>query len=281
MAPRVLSQSLIYITSANRLSGTPSDFTVSLPNTALANPWLGRTKISVVDCVLNRCFYTVRSINNTFILKNITSNTTQILSIPVGNYTIESWKAALSALLPGWTISHDPVSGLCTYAPSGLGVFQLSFTGRSASLFGFDPSDTPTGTVVAPITSSHPLKLNLDMFINIHHSLPKLFNSSVGNMRTVDFSENDVLLRIPCNVPSFGNIVYQSTKDDYSFYLGNNHVNQLRLYLTGEFYDSLDPFPYDWSMVLRVDYESPDDLDQKSIEKLTEMNEKLHYLALK
>jgi hypothetical protein len=281
MAPRVLSQNLIFITSANRLSGTPSDFTVSLPNSVLANPWGGRTKVTVVDAILNRCFYSVRSINNKFSVKQVTTGVTTQYTIPYGNYTIQSWQAALGKLLPGWTITHDPTSGLCTFLPTALGIYQLAFQGRSSSLFGFNPGDTPTGTNISGIVSSYPLKLNIDSFINIHHSLPKMFNSSVANYRQQDFQENDVLVRLPCNVPAFANITYQNTRDDFSFYLGNTHVNSLRLYLTSEWYDTLDPFPYDWSLTLRVDYESLDDPEQISIAKLTEMNEKLQYLSLK
>ena len=235
----------------------------------------------MVDAIINRCFYSVRSINNQFILKNITAGTTTTLEIPWVNYTIQSWQATLAKLLPGWTITHDMVSGLCTYLPTALGVYQLSFTGHSASLFGFHPSDTPTGTNVSPIVSHFPLKLNIDSFINIHHNLPKMFNSSVANYRQVEFTENDVLIRLPVNVPAFANIIYQNTNDDFSFYLGNTHVNSLRLYLTSEWYTDLHPFPYDWSITLRVDYESPDDPEQIIIAKLTEMHEKMQYLALK
>ena len=281
MAPRVLSQNLIYITSANRLSGTPSDFTVSLPNSVLANPWGGRTKVTVVDAILNRCFYSVRSINNAFSVTQTNTGTVTEYQVPLGNYTIQSWQTALTALLAGWKITHNPTSGLCTFLPTAVGVYKMTFHGRTASLFGFNQGETPTATNVSPIVSAFPLKLNIDSFINIHHSLPKMFNSSVANYRQQDFQENDVLVRLPCNVPPFANITYQNTRDDYSFYLGNTHVNSLRLYLSSEWYDSLDPFSYDWSLTLRIDYEAIDDPELINIAKLTEMNEKLQYLALK
>ena len=112
MAPRVLSQNLIYITSANRLSGTPSDFTVSLPNSVLANPWGGKTRVTVVDAIMNRCFYSVRSINNSFSVTQTNTGAVTQYQVPTGNYTLQSWQTALSALLPGWTITHNPTNGL-------------------------------------------------------------------------------------------------------------------------------------------------------------------------
>ena len=279
MAPPILSTSLIYITSANRVSGTPSDFTVSLPNTALSNPWMGKTRVTVVDAVINRCFYAVREINHRF---SVTANGVKTdITIPIGNYTLQAWMVELAKLLPGFTVTHNPTNGLCTFKPTAAGSFQFAFEGRTASLFGFNQGDTPTGDNITGITSAFPLKLNIDSFINVHHSLPKLFNSSVANYRQKDFQESDVLIRLPVNVPAFANIIYQNTHDDYSFYLGNTHVNYLRLRLTSEWYEELDPFPYDWSITLRVDYEGPDDPDQKKIDALGKLDEKLQYLALK
>lgn len=282
MAPRVLSQNLIYISSANRISGTPADFTVSLPNNVLHNTWGGRTKVTVVDCILNRCFYSVRSINNRFSIKNGITDVTTEYNIKYGNYTLQSWLANLGEMLgPSWKITHDPVSGLCSFQPLAVGVYEFRFAERTSSLFGLKQDVIYHASTAVPLVSQYPLKLNIDSFINIHHSLPRMFNSTVGNYRQVDFQENDVLLRLPVNVPAYANIVYQNTRDDYSFYLGNTHVNQLRIYVTSEWYDTIEPFDYDWSLTLRVDYESPDDPDQAIIAKLTEANEKLQYLALK
>ena len=228
MAPRVLSQNLIYITSAHRISGTPSDFHCCLPNSVLQNQWGGRTKLTVIDCIINRCFYSVRSINNKFSITNTTTGVKTDYNIPYGNYTIQSWQATLTSMLPDWKITHDMVSGLCTFSTDKLGVFEWQWYDRSASLFGFHEGDAHTATNIQPLVSEFPLKLNIDSFINIHHSLPKMFNSSVANYRQTEFRENDVLIRLPVNVAPFANIVYQNTSDDYSFYLGNTHCNALR-----------------------------------------------------
>jgi len=281
MAPPILSTSLIYITSANRVSGTPDDFTVSLPNSTLSNPWHGKTRITVVDCIVNRCFYSVREVNHEFSVTNLSTGVKTDYSIPIGNYTLQSWMVELDRLLPDFTVTHNATNGLCNFKPKTITSFRFTFKGRTASLFGFNQGDTPAGDNVVGLTSAFPLKLNIDSFINIHHSLPKLFNSSVANFRQKDFQENDVLIRLPVNVPSFANIVFQNTHDDYSFYLGNTHINYLRLWVTSEWNEQLDPFQYDWSITLRVDYEGPDDPDLKNIEMLGKLDEKLQYLALK
>lgn len=282
MAPRVLSSGLVFISSANRLTGTPDDFTLTLPNNTFHNPYHGRTKVVVVDCIINRCFYSVREINNKFSIHHNITDTTSDFAIPHGNYTIQSWLGTISGLLgPNWKVSHDPISGLCTYSTEQLGIFTWQFNQRCAHLFGFNLGETQYATSTSPLKSRFPLKLNLDSFVNVHTDLPRMFNSSIANYRQKEFRENDVLCRLPVNVVAWGNIVYQNQHDDFSFYLAGTQVNTMRLYLTSEYFDSLDPFAYDWSITLRVDYESPDDSEEIIIAKMDVLNDKLQYLALK
>jgi hypothetical protein len=188
----------------------------------------------------------------------------------------------LQELLPGWTFSHNQTNGLCTFKPPLDGYsYGFKFSDKSSYLFGLHPHDTPIGVNSNPIRSDFPLKLNLESFINIHHNFPRLKNSSVANYKQTEVRENDVLIRLAVNVPSFANIVYQNTNDDFSFYIAANHVNHLHLYVSDEHKDNISPFPYDWSITLRVDYESNDDPSQEIIKKLESINEKLLHLALK
>ena len=285
MAPRIMGQQLLYLSSVNRLTGTPDNFNVALPNGILQNEWQGKTKIVVVDCIINRCFWSVRSSNNSFsIVKTNASLVSTIFqtSVPVGNYTIQSWMATLSTVLIGWTMTHNYITGICTFQPPNDScTYSLTFQDKSSFLFGFNTTDIPTGSFSNPIISNFPLKLNLESFINVHHNLPRTKNSSVANYRQTEIKENDVLIRMAVNVPSFANIVYENKSDDFGFYIAATHVNQLHLYITDENKDQISPFPYDWSITLKIIYESKDDMDELILDKLKQMDEKLQYLAIK
>ena len=286
----IKAQQLLMISSANRLTGTPSDFTVSLPNGMLYNEYGGRTKITVVDTIINRCFWSVRDSNNDFrvVRTNSADRNGFIIEsdieyrIPVGNYSIQSWMVALQALLPAWSFAHNSTNGLCTFRPPLDGwSYGFRFSDKSSYLLGFHPTDEPWGTNRSPIISDFPLRLNIESFLNIHHSFPRLKNSSVANYKQTEVRENDVLIRLPVNVPSFANIIFQNINDDWSFYIASSHVNQLRLYVTDEHRDSITPFPYDWSLTLRIDIYSNDEPMTDINKKLDSINEKLSYLALK
>ena len=60
----IMKTQLVYISSTFRTSGTPVNFTTSLPAGVLQNTYGGRTKITVVDVIINRCFHSIRISNN-------------------------------------------------------------------------------------------------------------------------------------------------------------------------------------------------------------------------
>lgn len=275
MAPIVVKTQLIYISSQYRTSGTPDNFTTSLPAGILHNEFGGRTKITVTDLIINRCFYSIRASNNDF---SVVNNGTKIsVRIPVGNYDLDQWLATLNTLLPGWTISHNEINGLCTFNTPGPG-YGFEFKDKSSYLFGFLPHDKPSGS---QIISSFPLRLNLESFLTIHHNLPKVTNSAVNNFRQTNAQESDVLIRVPVNVPSFANIIYQNVNDDFSFYTSASHVSELELSIKDEHKDEIGPFPYDWSITLRIDYESKNDPIESILSILKNLNDKITLLALK
>jgi len=275
MSPPVLKTQLLYISSTFRTSGTPDNFTTSLPAGVLQNPYGGRTKVTVADVIINRCFYSIRASNNDFIVNN--NGTKTSIRIPIGNYTLDSWLTELGVLLTGWTLTHNETNGLCIFNPPGPG-YSFEFKDKSSYLFGFLPHETPGG---APIISSFPLRLNLESFLTIHHNLPKVTNSAVNNFRQNNMQESDVLIRLPVNVESFANIIYQNTADDFSFYTSASHVSELSLSIKDEHKDSIGPFPYDWSITLRIDYESDTDPMNSILSILKSIDQKLLLLSIK
>ena len=81
----------------------------------------------------------------------------------------------------------------------------------------------------------------------------------MNNFRQNNMQESDVLIRLPVNVESFANIIYQNSADDFSFYTSASHISELTLSIKDEHKDSIAPFPYDWSIILRIDYEALED----------------------
>ena len=84
----------------------------------------GRTKITVVNVIINRRFHSIRASNNDFIMNNNGAKTS--IRIPIGNYTIDTWLVTLRTSLSGWTINHNEIYCLCIFTPPGPGyIFEF------------------------------------------------------------------------------------------------------------------------------------------------------------
>lgn len=77
MSPPVLKSQLLCIPSTFITSGTPDNFTTFLPAGVLQNPYGGRTKITVVDFIINTCFYSIRESSD----QSINSKTTVVICL--------------------------------------------------------------------------------------------------------------------------------------------------------------------------------------------------------
>ncbi|KAG2454189.1 hypothetical protein HYH02_001224 [Chlamydomonas schloesseri] len=245
---------LIHISSANRRSGTPADFWVTLPHAAIKlDRTRGRIKVSVVSAVVNRSWYSVTAANSTWSV--LDGSTTTNLTLPEGYYDVISLRTALAALLPGWGVTYLRVTNKFRFQPPPDGkTYRFSLPGYAYELLGFQRGAQPTGTNASPLVSQRPVKLNRENSVCVHASLPKERGAVVDNLATSGFVESHVLVAIPID-----NITFAANESDmYTYTLTAQHLDDIRFWVTDDTGRALE-LQYDWCLTLRITYTEGDD----------------------
>jgi len=272
---------LLYISSKNRFSGTPSDFIVRIPNNMMnVTDRKGYMKIIVMDAIINRSWYSVQDSNNTFTVFDGEVSITY--DIPEGFSTVKTLRSRLESLLSGWSVVWDKRTNKFTIKPPPGKTYTLSFDDFSCELFGFRCSSQPSGDYYNPIVSEVPVRINRESAVLIHTDLPRIENEVVDNVFQSDFLESDILIKIPISVPPFDNIVYSAQNNDlYSFVTSSTNLNSIRFYLTDENNRKLE-LPYDWSLTIKVEYiyEDVADNDSSMESNIAKIRDYIKYLIL-
>ena len=95
----------LYISSANRDSGSISNFKISFQNSLVQGAVGESIQCIVTEVVMNRSWYTVSPSNNSFTL--LTNGVPSTVTLPVGYYSAALLRAQLATVLVGWTISYS------------------------------------------------------------------------------------------------------------------------------------------------------------------------------
>lgn len=269
---------LLYISSASRVSGTPSDFVVRIPHGLLKVQKLGKITVIPVEATLNRSWYSVRSDNNSF---SIFDGLSMIpYSLTPGYYNVTQIRAVLTALLPAWTITYSTSQNKFTLRPPLDGkTYSLSFQDYASELLGFPLGAMPAGTNASPIVSSIPCKVSRENAVLIHSNLPKAKMSVSDNVNGT-LVESDVLLKIPIQAELFANIVFtNSSADLHDIELSVQHVDSIRFWVADQDMRPLD-LPYDWSLTLRLVFsEGPHDV-QALLDNVSRIQDHLKLMLL-
>jgi hypothetical protein len=210
---------IFYINSKYRTSGTHSDM-----NYKLDMHDIQPDHVMVLQANIPKSYYMVQEGLNTFIL--IEDGTTVIISIPIGNYTRNSFKLALQTQLNtnspnNWIYSVSiPLS---TVADTGKYTFVVTNniglqptivfnSSNIAELIGFDTDTTYTWTN-DKIISTNVIKLQKEDTIFIRSNI-------------VNVHSNGVLQEINAiNSADFDNIVYTNTNSEHYAKEINGYTN--------------------------------------------------------
>lgn len=274
---------LLYINSRHRAHGTPGDFTVAVPNSmlALSGNRRGRIKISVIDAVINRCWYTVQETNNSF--QVFDGSTTTSHDLPLGYFTALTLRTIIAGMLPAWSIGWSKETNKLTLVPPNDGrTYRLTFGDASCELFGFAPGAAPSGTHARPIVSDRPIKVNRENALLVHTDIPRAENSIVDNVLQPQFVESDILIKIPVTAAPFDNVVFTAGAGDlYAFVTTSTNINTIRFWITDELGRALE-IPYDWTLTLRIDYipDAPPKGPYTLQEDVARIRDYLHLLIL-
>jgi hypothetical protein len=155
----------VYINSRNRMDGDDSDFTFTID----IKPTDNFDKVVLLSCLIPKSFYIVQSNQNTFILKENSSQVT--ISVPIGSYNRRSFASTLSSTLTNaspnhltYTISYpttttSPDTGKYTFSSSSFGgTIQFIFTTFMFEQLGFNENSINSFNALS-LTSSNVFKM--------------------------------------------------------------------------------------------------------------------------
>lgn len=221
----------IYVNSANRTNGgDPANFTIDLSDQIpVPNNY---NSIVVTDAAIPKSYYTITSFNNSFILREGTTDTK--VSLPIGNYDTTTLATQLATSLTAattiaatYTCTLSLLTGKFTFTTNKATATYFVLAGYPFSYnMGFSEStyQFSAQTLVAPNV------VNLQFTSTIY-----LFCSEVKG-------KNKILAQIVPNQANYGVISFQETCPAYkarqlqesfstsmSFYLQDEYGNQLDL----------------------------------------------------
>lgn len=232
MSTKIDSKKMFYIDSNSRLTGTTSDFTVTLN----INQTDDFTHACIIQCLIPKSYYLVQSGSNTFQLKEGASTVT--ITIPAGNYSRRSFQSVLQGLLNAgspnlwtYTISYpnsatSADTGKFTYSVSG-NTSQPQFILGSDVIYeqlGFLPNTSPTFSGDS-LTSVNVIKMQREDALYLHSDLVQ--NKEGDNVLQAMFASSDF--------PTFSNIVYKAIDvEANSKQIVTSKGNVYRFFLTNE-----------------------------------------------
>ena len=243
----MIQRKLFYINSRNRLSGTDSNFSYALDLTDF-DP----DSCVVLQANIPKSFYVVQDGFNTFRLNEEGVDT--ITSIPVGNYSRNSFRTTLQTILNttspngySYTVTNPSAS-----STADTGKFAFSCVGHSAEpsfifddvnnvyeLMGFEPGST-NPFVNGSLVSTNVIKLSKEDTIFIKSSLVGGVHSSGILQEIYSVEQND-----------FSNIVWHNFNVElYTKHISDSNSNAYNFSLHSENNVPLNLNGLNWSMTL-------------------------------
>lgn len=251
--------SLIFITSKNRISGTPWDFNINFNNELIKAPKGHYIQLSVEQVSINRSWYSIQEGYNTFDFVNNIGGFMRV-TLPPGYYNAADLRAQLQSQIGHiFTITYDKKVNKFTFTAynfsGGVTWWKFGFTIESvAQMFGFNLTDSPMMTVASPtVVSSKPIKVNEDANILIRTNLPRQRFSGIDNLKPT-FIESDILCSIPILSAPFDNVVFsRNSITNFTYNILAPTIHGVRIYVTNED-DVFLKMPYDWTMTWSIKY---------------------------
>jgi hypothetical protein len=218
MSADFLDKEVVYVSSASRSSGTSNDFQIDLSQQLkLPNSFDSATLLNF-SCP--KSYYLINTTNNIFNV--IEDSSTTIITIPVGNYTLNTIVAQLKTLLEGcnwtYTVTSSQSTGKLTFSVSGnTGQPSFDFTSDNSpyAILGFEQAIYLFDT--NQLTSATIINLQLTSTIEL----------------LTDLVEKSVLSVIIPNNSDFSVINYNEYNPTFSSkpLVGGNNVSNARFYL--------------------------------------------------
>lgn len=260
------SKQIVYVSSANRISGNSSNFLYSF-NIDKDSQF---DHVAVLQASIPKSYYLINPNNDEFTLSEGVSSV--VILIPNGNYTLTAWKNVITNILNnnspnGWTytVAFPSPSGTNTghllFTVSGNGGIQPSFTFSETLYQQFGFNSGTYSFVDNQLESVNVINLQLNTALFIHSDI-------------VNNKSDAILQDIYSNSDDFSYITYQATEVlSYSKELcyKNNFTN--RFFLTDAQGNEVNLQGLNWNMTL-IFFKKNNTLDMiKSYIKLSLMQQ--------
>ena len=201
----LLPPKIIDISSLTKISGTSSNFTVSIPPIDA-----GYNRVSVVSASIPKTFYNVDAPYNTFVMTESKTSTT--ITVPVANYSFTSFATTIAALLNAnttngivYTVTANTSTGHLTISSNTNAISTTLTMPESSNLyrqFGADYASSFTLNQATPWTSPDVCLYSINVVV---------INSSLVKSSGASFTSGNILQVININnIPAFGAISYEN-----------------------------------------------------------------------
>lgn len=218
-----MDRRVIYVSSANRTSGTPDDFTIVDTGDRYTSVPLS---IKVKSVTIPYTWYNMTSSNNSFMFTGMSSGP-HSFTIPPGNYTGATLATELAKQLNiavgggscsgGYTVVYDPTTGKFTIA-STTENFSINFTipNNMAQILGFALVVTPSA---ASHTSTTAASLLTDFYVWVCTDLIAGVDNGIANWtgNPPDTEQMGIVACVPIK-QCFGSLLHYEVPTEYPFY---------------------------------------------------------------
>lgn len=257
----IANKRIFYIDSHNKIDGTDSDFSISVPI-----PTTERfDSVVVLSATIPKSYYLIAAPYNTFILREIGVNT--VVSITPGNYSVNTFKNIVAALMTAaspnlftYTISFPTSSqvqtGKFAYSVSGNGINQPSIILYNFLYEQFGFLNNSTNTFIAnSIVSTNVVKFQIEdcLFIKSDICTNGQDNilQDIQSSGSSDFS--NIQYKLTADVECYSKRISSQDKNIYRFTLvsedntaidlqGLNMTLTLLIYNRNDIYDIIKKF---------------------------------------
>lgn len=247
------------IYSKARVSGTPSSFTITLPEDACKalEGEIG-IEVEVTSVQMLNCVTPIQNSNDSWLLVDTVTGAAQRCTLPHVNASLKTLANAVQGALPfGWAVTaNEATNKLMFTAPSSLPnpvkfVFNdVSLQVSSNGLLGFSKLAVPTFSAGSTITSDVSCDVGGPATVLVVMDLPtpsqaiNIFGQVIGA---------SVVQKIPLCCPFMSLMNHRDTSGTWAVQLPPMNLNQIAVGLLTE-----DLLPLhmdlDWSMTVKVSY---------------------------
>lgn len=176
----ITNKKIFYVNSRNRISGSDNNFSYKLDLNASDE----FDSVVVLACSIPKSYYLIRPGKNTFLLLENNGTTSNIVTLPIGNYSRKTFQTVLqsalnSASLNGYiyTVSYPNLinqadNGKFNFIVSNNGLDQpiFSFSTNVYYALGFDPNTSYTFSA-NQLISKNVINLQLEPTLFLHSDI--------------------------------------------------------------------------------------------------------------